>query len=587
MILFSTDTKFWLKWLLLATIVFCASFFMSTRDQHFSQQWAKPDLPVYEPFRINHFTIAVNPADYAFLFSDRPESLFTYQNAEVSVNRTPVVVKAKLRIRGTHSWNWDQRKPSFRLRQSGNKKIMARSDLNFALADDPSMLANLVTDHIAVGQGIPSTRTTICTVTLNGDYKGLYHISEPVNPEAMAWQGYKNAALIEGNSRESRMWTKPEAWQIQILPDDDPDKPFNCLARMLKLVAAPVNIENAEQLGEVCSIDRLASWSALMTAICSIHTNDFFGNTFVYDRTGNFMFPIISDPTGFGVLTGGDVASGITDIEMPPYEFLTPILNLFFRVPQFQFKRNLALYQLLNNELHPENLRHLVHKYMSILKPLLYKEPYASALVNVPILGFPQKVPVSPRVQIADAERLQDFMNRRRKFLLELLTRVSTSIITNRSRSQANGRWYQHYSIFVSGHCPVEFDFSAMQGKILPDLDFDGILDDAVNHFYQLQRLYPGLHEDTDFSAIAPAYLQIEQRSARYILAPAEQRYVIGIAEDHLEECLEFLQNHGRNSFTGEKVTIPCNSAPMAVERPIVANPAVLHSWRNMADGKN
>lgn len=182
----ATNVKFWLQWLLLAAIVFFLSSGLSSRDQHFSRQWAKADLPTYEPFKINHFTIAVKQSDYDFLFSDRPESLYAFQNAEVSINRTPIVIKAKLRIRGTHSWNWDPEKPSFRLRQRGAKTMLARSNLNFAIADDPSMLANPVADHIATELGIPSPRTTFCTATINSDYKGLYLLSEPINPEAMA-----------------------------------------------------------------------------------------------------------------------------------------------------------------------------------------------------------------------------------------------------------------------------------------------------------------------------------------------------------------------------------------------------------------
>lgn len=581
---FSADTRFWLKWLLLATIVFCASFAMSARDQHFSKQWARPDLPVYDPFRLHHFTIGIKPADYAFLFSDMPESLYAFQNAEVSVDRTPVSIKAKFRIRGTHSWNWDSRKPSFRLRQSGKRKILSRSNLNFSLADDPSMLANLVTDYIAAGQKIPSARTTICTVTINGDYKGLYHLSEPINPESMAWQDFPGAAVIEGNARESRMWTKPELWQIQINPNDNPDKPFKCLEKMLKLVTTPVQTGNLDNLEELVNIDRLASWSALMTAIGSIHTNDFFGNSFVYDARDKKLFPIITDPTGFGVLTTVAGVSDGTDIEMPPYEFLTPLLNAFFRVPEFQFKRNAALYQLLNHELQLENLEKLVEHFIKLLQPLFHKETYASALLNVPILGFPQKVPVSASAQINDSLRLLDFMKKRREFLLKLLITTEASISASHERTQVNGRWYKHLIIKISGHCPINWDFSAWRNRMMPDINFDHVLDTGIEEFYGPQLLFPGLFED---NTPGPHWLQLDQRGARFILKPDNQIYILGASEEHFAECLEFLQNQGKNALTGEKVSLSYNADPPGVENPVKGNPAVLHPWRKWVNDQN
>lgn len=580
----ATNHKFWLKWLVLAAIVFSLSFLLANRDSLFYKQWATPDLPSYEPFKINHFTLAIKQSDYDFFFSDRPESLYTYQRSEVSVNRTPIVIKAKMRIRGTHSWNWDPEKPSFRLKQRGAKKILARSNLNFAIADDPSMLANPIADLIATELGMPSPRTTFCTVTINGDYKGLYLLSEPINPETMTWQGLKNVATVEGNLRTSSMWENPELWKVQCDRTANQEEPFNCLTRLLKIVATPIDLTNLEKLPEVINIDKLASWSALMTAIGSIHANDFFGNSLLYDYSEKKLFPNITDSTGFGVLTATTLMQIAPPENIPPYEFLTPLLNGFFRIPEFQFKRNLALYKLLNQQLSGENLRNLVNRYLEILTPLFYREKYASALVNVPILNFPMKIPVATATQLADARRLLDFMDKRREYILTLLAKTSATIVTGRERTEINGRWFTHVAVKVSGHCPISWDFSGWQDRIIPDLNFDKVLDKNVAGFYRIQTFFPGLQEDRSESA---SFLQMQQRGANFVLTPADQTYVLGISEDHLQECLDFLTKQGHNSITGTNATLDYIPTTQAADQILEANSVVLHPWRKMADGKN
>lgn len=584
MTFFSNNVKFWIKWLLLALIVFSLSFLRVPDTGKITPLPANSTKSSYSPYAVNHFTVGIKPTDFAFLFSDCPESLYSYQDAELVVNRTPVVYKTKMRIRGTHAWHWNPQKPSFRLRLRGQKKILERSNLNFINPDDASMLANLVADNVAINMGIPSARTTICTVTINNDYKGLYHLAETINPEALMTQGFTGANVIEGNMRDSKMWKHPELWEIQSNTPENISGPFNCLSRLLAMIETPVQLSRIENLAELIMTDRLASWSALMTAIGSIHSNDFFGNILVHDQLTDQLFPAISDSTGFGVLTSLAGQHSETDIKIPPYEFLTPLLNAFFRVPEFQFQRNLALYKLLNGDLHPDNLGKVVDQFLAILKPLYYKEPYASALLNVPILHFPQKLPVSPEVQIADALRLLDFMKARREFLLGLLNKADAMIVCTPQKSEIGGKWYRHQVIQVSGHCPIEWDFSAFSQKILPDFDFDGILDGEIAEFYGLQRLYPGLKESqSDLSE----QLMLKTRWSGFILEPDAQSYVLGISEEHLDECLNFLKNHGKNAITGEKAGITYASAPASVAYPVQKNPAVLHPWRNLKNGKN
>ena len=64
-------------------------------------------------------------------------------------------------------------------------------------------------------------------------------------------------------------------------------------------------------------------------------------NYLVYDTNKKLFCPIIADPTGFGTLTSYlNKKSAVSSVEIPIYEYLTPLFSTYFRNPEFQYKRN-------------------------------------------------------------------------------------------------------------------------------------------------------------------------------------------------------------------------------------------------------
>ena len=566
---------FYLPWLAMGLAMLGAAFVFPA---DLKQTVVAPDTRSgYLPYKVNHFTIGLLPENYDFFFSDKPESLFDYQDAELVVNRTAQLFKAEMRIRGTHAWNWDHRKPSFRLRMRGKKRIMGRQILDFITPDDASMLANLVSDHIAVELGMLSPRTTIATVLLNNDYKGLYHLAEPINVETLAGQGFTDCSVVEGNIRNSKLWARPEAWEIEPAVGRDPETARKALTRLLDAVKTPVDLPGVEKLAEVIDPAGFAGWSALMTAIGSIHTNDYFGHLLVFDHKSSRLFPVIADPSGFGVITSIGGMHADIDIRVPLYEFLTPLLNAFFRVPEFQFQRNLQLYEILQTQLADDNLQKLADRYLEQLRPLYYRETYASALINIPLVLFSRKIPVSPQFQEKDAARLVNFMKARRAFLLGELANVEAELIRLQRQTSVDGKSFEHLLIRVKGHCPVAVDFTGLSSRILADTDFDGILDSPLIASGAKVMFYPGLAEKA-FSE--PHWLMPGRRRADFLLAPDFQSYVIGVQPEHLDEIVARLMQSAENAVTGEKVAVKNVDLPA----PEASQPCrkSLHAWRNL-----
>lgn len=573
------DSRFFaLKFLFIGIVVF--SLYSLLPAKVVPARRLSVSAPDYSPFALNHFTIGMNPEDLKFWFSDRPQSLFVYQAAEFALNRLPRKYNCEIRIRGTHAWNWDLRKPSFRLKLSRNQTIFGGRMVDLINPDDASMLANLVADNIAFRIGLPSPRTRLCTLTLNQDYKGLYHLAEPINVGTLLNQGFGSHSVIEGNIRNSKMWLTPEMWQIEIQAGASEIQPRDCLKMMLDFTKTPVCLDKLEGLSQIIDLELTARWSALMSAIASIHTNDFIGNLLIFDHSTGKLFPAIADSTGFGVITAMAGKHDKIDIEVPPYEFLSPLQNALFRIPEFQYRRNLYLYELLQNHLHPHHLTELVNTYLEVLRPLFFKEPYASALINIPLVLFSRKIPVSPQTQLEDAQRLLDFMKQRRTFLLQLLKSSLVRIVPGERRSNVKGKVFRHFAVMVSGHSPVEFDLEKLPAEILPDLDFDGNPDQAAFAREVPLMLFPALKE---VKKEAPHWLMVERRFAGFILEPEFQTYVFAAPEEKFSDCIRVLQNSCINSICRNPARVEVATTDAGAEPQPASQ--VLHPWRN--HGKN
>ncbi|MFZ5950469.1 MAG: CotH kinase family protein [Candidatus Rifleibacteriota bacterium] len=568
-----------LKLLALGVLVFVLAFFLPAKTSPTGQA----SRLQFDHFELIHFSLGMRGSDFNSFFKDRPESLYTYHDAEMTINRLPRKYDAEIRLRGTHAWNWDWRKPSFRLRLKKKRQLIGQNTLDFINPDDASMLANLLADNIARQIGLPSPRTRLCTVTWNLDYKGLYHLAEPINRHTLELQGFNHCSIIEGNIRNSKIWHDEQAWAIESADSRLEGQARLMLEKLLEAVKTPVDLEKIAELQKLIDVKKYAQWSALMTAIASIHTNDFIGNVLIFDHKSSRIFPAIADSTGFGVITSMAAKHDEIDIKVPINEFLTPILNAFLRIPECHYLRNLALYQLLNQQFEPQQFKNLRDQYLSLLRPLFAKEPYAAALVNVPLVLFSRKIPVSDRTQLEDADRLVDFMKARRSFLLELLENCEVMVLTTDEQSTFDNKVCNSIIIAVRGHSPVELPPDQTGTSIFADVDFDGRLDVIIDNQKPV-LFYPALRETGgDF----PHWLMVSRRFANFALEPDWQFYRIGIESEHCKAWIDQFIRQTCNAITRKKTEVQLKKIENSGFDSIAQSANVIHSWSHQFNGQN
>ncbi len=522
-------------------------------------------------FRVRDIRLSIAEADWDFFFSHPPLSLTAFQNARLACPGRIKPLKVSLRVRGGHAWHWRPDKPSLRVRMPVGLAFEGRRVLDLINPEDPAMVTSLVADHLAVRAGVAASITRWARVWVNDRFLGMYHLTDRLDGTLLANLGMPELPVGEGNRRTSDLWMDPDLWDVHggAMTVRDLCRPV--FAKLLALVRPPLNVERTAGLSEYLDLVRTASWSAMVTAVGSLQSDDVHNQHWVFDNTAGVKFwPVFADCGGFGAVTRFGLETRPEDIELWPYEFLFPIMDAAFRNPYFVARRNMALWKLLRGDLRAEAVASLAVGLHALVEPEIAAERHLGAVVTVPGLGVPVRVPISARVAASEAARIGDWMRHREAYLDGMLASLAVTIAPPEAVS---GDWLR-LPLAVWGHAPVEWEPGELAASIRLDRNRDGRIDQDDASCPARLRLYPAMREEP---AAGRKWLRGETRLLPYLLAPATQTYLIGIRADRAAEVVAALKAGARNSVTG--MPVPVLTASEAAMPPLYAHAGSLHPW--------
>lgn len=555
----------------IAIAILLISLLLTDRNYNYKKETDKTDT---EQLKIHSLSISISPNDYKFLFSDKPYSLKSPQQVFVVADKIPKVLKAKFRIHGGHNWHWSPYKPSFRIKFRGADSFLGRKILDCINPDDACGLSNVLSSYLAHKINLAHLETMLCKVNINDKYRGIYQLTDCITPATLHRQGFGNLPIAVGNSWELAMWKDSDLWDVKKRTKSDVNLVKIAIEKLLDTVRIPFDFSKIAKLHQIVDLKKLALWSAFSTLTASLHTDDFHNNVLAFDDKSHLLFPVLSDPTGFGVLTSIANKNRKVDIELPIYEFMTPLLGAAFRNPLFQFQRNRLMYNLLNTELSVSKVSKLVNLLMKKLKPLFPEEKYAGVLTNIPYLGFPLKLPASVNLRINDSKRLLSFYSKRVDFVKSCLNQCSASIEALNQSETVKEKEYKLFIIKVSGHAPIDWQLKGFQNKIIMDSNLNKQIDSFDKTASASLRLFPTIkkvtYNDTD-------WLMTNTRLQKYILEPAQQTYLVGIKMSYTSTILDILSSTAINSITKQKVSVKLSNKIDQFQ--LYSNKDGIHPW--------
>ena len=521
--------------------------------------------------RIRTLRLTMDEDGYTFLFSRPPLSHTSFQDVQALFDDRRKPVRCRFRVRGGHSWHWLREKPSFRLRFSSRRTIWNRETLDFINPEDAALQANLLADFLAQRVGVPAAVTRFIDVRLNDRPLGLYHVTDRLDDHLFDHLGRPRQPIAEGNRRQAGMWRAPSLWDIHSSRPAMAEACRKALGELLESIRPPVSPTGIRDLGQRIDLPALASWSALLTVIGSLQADDLHNQDLAYDTVSGRFTPLLVDSTGFGALTNLGLLFAPADSRIWPNEFLTPITNAAFRNPFFLASRNRAIHGFLTGEAHPLRIASLSNRLFEAARSHLEADPNLGALVNIPHLEFPLRLPISAKTVAAAVDGLNAWYASRTAYLEELLGSCSVRILPVQVSPPATTRLFW---IEVDGHVPVEWDLASLPTLIRYDHDADRAIDETSPAASPTLRLFPGLREGLPPNQ---PWLRLETRMLPFALLPASQGYLLAVAEPSWPACLDLLTHGARNGVTGKACVVTTDSElPEPPDYPVTAG---LHPW--------
>ena len=232
-----------------------------------SGKWHLPDI-----------FINVDPAVLDQLASDPPRSAKArYYPAYLPVPGGTEEIE--LRFRGRSIWHFHREKPSLRLRfPSGEFPRHLRRVINLVNPEDRAMVSNPLGEELARSLGVIAPVTDLVAVIANGDYLGVYQRTTHEDSFMLHMNGRLPGPFYSGEHLKRR-WAsshfdvKEESTEIGNRP----------LRKLIKVLEAPLSVENLEELWETLSFEKYTAWVVAMNITGGIHT-DYIHNNLLYKR---------------------------------------------------------------------------------------------------------------------------------------------------------------------------------------------------------------------------------------------------------------------------------------------------------------
>ena len=96
----------------------------------------------------------------------------------------------------------------------------------------------------------------------------------------MAWV---LSQLVHGNARKASMWKESKLWECFSKNKKDEEIICSELNNLLEIIQPPLSMNKLNQFEKMVDLTMLAKWSAFMTLIGSLHTDDFHNHLYAFD----------------------------------------------------------------------------------------------------------------------------------------------------------------------------------------------------------------------------------------------------------------------------------------------------------------
>lgn len=300
------------------------------------------------------------------------------------IDESEQLQQSKVGLRGWGHFHHSPRKPSLRIRIRREDVALGHRYVELQRPEAVVGLTNYLPEQIGLKRDVMTGISEYVRLFINRKYKGVYlRTSRPEEALTLAQHRlpgpyFKGDAL--GNYRGKDIWESSDSWRV-FEETEQGTRYFDQGLIALRQLANPQDLIG---LREFFDFEAFARWQAVMTAVGSLHTDNFHNHLYFLDPLQGRFEPVLWDVNGLGLHYPAD-----TPVDHVPNR----LVGAMMRDPRWLHQRNTFLYKLMMSECSPEQFAETVNKVWQDSGPDLLADPFLAAQEDTP---FPGVLKVNP-----------------------------------------------------------------------------------------------------------------------------------------------------------------------------------------------
>jgi len=257
------------------------------------------DIPSSDFKSINLF---VPESSLAELESNMPHSGFEYVTGNMWNGKK--MQRIKFRYRGDTHFHWSGHKKSIRIKTK-------KSQLHEGLRSFNLLGAKGVVNHLgfrlASMLDMPVPHSEIVSVSLNGEYLGVYGYIEQLEELTLRRNGFMPGDIYSGElvvkdeyaGLSTHVFSHPGTWTKVASNNHYPLESMRPLEELTGILSQPHAEDSASKLSDLLDIEAFARFNVAEILMSSIHNDPHHNWRLYYDPARSKFMPIMWDPAGW------------------------------------------------------------------------------------------------------------------------------------------------------------------------------------------------------------------------------------------------------------------------------------------------
>lgn len=217
------------------------------------------------------------------------------------------VHEVDVRYRGDNVYHWGFWKKSWRVKTKRGSLYKGMRKFNLVAPRTTEMLNNYFSYRLGETMGLISPYTEVVNVALNGEYIGVFVLTEQLEESTIRRYDRMPGDVYSGElvgmdsyqGIENKLFDHPGVWTKAAVNNHFDADAMTPLEELIRTIEEATDEEGQQRLSDLVDMEAFGRFSAFETLVCTVHIDALHNWRLYYDPWHTNFVPIVWDPVGW------------------------------------------------------------------------------------------------------------------------------------------------------------------------------------------------------------------------------------------------------------------------------------------------